>query len=135
MPRWRNCDSTMETRCDRNGSSVLRACSLLALADMNVKADDSVLIAHGHHGDIFINVVFQLDHSLRRLREAGDVGESDVVVDLLLDGDPRAGVIFRADELWIDLDAAGAGKPLHAVTEGRIQGLTQDRVGSSGCIT
>ena len=103
---------------------------LASLANMDVKTQHAVLVPHGHDGNVLINVVFHLNHRLSGLGQAGDVGECDIVVDLLFNGDARAGVVFRAYKLRINLDPAGAKEPLHAVTERGIQRLTQDGVGS-----
>src|SRR5579859_5032284 len=102
---------------------------LLAAPDVHVKSEHAILVSYRYDGDVLVDVVSHLDHRLRRLGEAGDVGKGQVVVDLLFNGDAGAGVIFRADELRIDSDAAAAGEePLHAVAEGRVQGLAQDGV-------
>src|ERR1051325_3973231 len=129
MPRWRSCCSTMVQRSAANGSAPLPLItSLMAPPDVHIKSQHAVLVSHSYDGDIFINVVFHLDHRLRRLREAGDVSEGDVVVDLLFNGHASAWVVFRADELRIDGDAAASGKkPLYAVTERRVQRLAQNR--------
>src|SRR5438270_123473 len=136
MPRWRSCRSTMEKRSVENGSAPLPLIrSLFAPPDVHIKSQHAVLVSHSYDGDILINVVFHLDHRLRRLREAGDVSKGDVVVDLLFNGHARAWVIFRADELRIDGHTAAAGKePLHPVTESRIQGFAKNRIGSRGCV-
>src|SRR5215475_3344919 len=91
--------------------------SLLPPANAYIEPEHAVLVPHGYDGDILVNVVFHLDHRLRRLREAGAVSESNVVVDGLLNGDARAWVIFRADELRINRNAAAAEEPLHPVRE------------------
>src|SRR5579859_2526248 len=102
---------------------------LLAAPDVHVKSEHAILVSYRYDGDVLVDVVFHLDHRLRRLREAGDVGKGQVVIDLLFNGNAGAGVIFRADELWIDGDAATTGKePLHAVAESRIERFAQDGV-------
>src|SRR5215510_12723372 len=99
IPRWRSCCSTMANRSAANGSApLLCISSLLPPPDMNVKPQHTVLIPDRYDGDVLVNVVFHLNHRLRRLGEAGDIGKSNIVVDLLLNRYARARVVFRADE-------------------------------------
>lgn len=68
--------------------------SLSAPSDAHIKSEHPVLIPDSYDGNIFVDVVFHLHHRFRRLREAGDVRESDVVIDGLLNSDARAGIVF-----------------------------------------
>src|SRR5262249_47837422 len=55
--------------------------SFLSFADVHIKAEHTVLIPDRYDGNILVNVVFQLNYRLRRLREAGGISKSHVVVD------------------------------------------------------
>lgn len=99
---------------------------------MDVKPKHAVLIPYRYDGHILIDVVFHLHHRLGLLRDAGDVRERHILVDLLLDGDARGRVVARklADIERIDFYAAGAEQPLHAITERGIECLPEYRIGS-----
>src|SRR5215472_10925062 len=127
-PPWRGAQP-------QTADSNSRSWSLLVTSDMNIKPQHAVLVAHGHDGDVLINVVLHLDHGLRGLGEIGDIGESDVVVDLLFDRDPRDRVVLLPDELGIDLHPAASGpeEPLYPAIDGGVQGLTQDGIGGVVC--
>src|SRR6478672_2668301 len=102
--------------------------SLFVPAYVDVKAQHPVLVTHRYDRDVLINIVFHLNHRLSGLREAGDVSKSNVIADLLFNRHARAGIVFRADKLWINFYPARAKKPLYAVTEGGIERFAQDRV-------
>src|SRR5258708_12839435 len=62
---------------------------LLSFFDAQIEAQYTVLVAHRHDGNAASHADFRLDHLLLgRLRQVSDVGEGDVVFDLLLDRAP-----------------------------------------------
>ena len=65
--------------------------SFLAAADSHIEADDAVLVARADDRNVAIDIVLSLDDLLRTLRNIGGVGEGEVVGELLLDGNLRAG--------------------------------------------
>src|SRR5579884_120742 len=117
MPRSLSCFSTMAARSAANGCVPFPLILFFSMADVHIKPQNAVLVPYSYDGNIFVYVVFHLNYRLCRLREAGDVSKRDVVVDGLLNSDAGAGVIFRANELRINLDAACAKEPLHAIAE------------------
>src|SRR5579859_660502 len=97
-----------------------------ALAEVDVKAEDSILVAHRDNRKVAIDVVLHLNYLLRlRLRHIGQVGQRNVVVDLLLNRHSRAGVVFRTSRLRIDLNAAHTENLLHPAAGRRAERLVQ----------
>src|SRR6476646_182602 len=100
------------------------------MPDMNIKAQHAVLVPYTYDGDILIDVVFYLNNRFSGLSQACGVGHGNVVADLLLQSNSRAGVVGRAYIQRINLDAAGAKEPLDTVTHRGIDGLAKNGVGS-----
>src|SRR6266536_1061813 len=105
-----------------------------AASNPHIEADHAILIARTHNRNVPINVVLALDNLLRTLRYIGAVTESNVVRELLLDGDLRAArgwIGFRGQHLRIDLDPADSKKFLHAAAHRRVDRLVDDQ---GGCL-
>jgi hypothetical protein len=82
---------------------------LLALANSDLEADHAVVIAQRENRDIAGQVIFRLNDLLRGLRNVRGIGQGEVVLHLLLDGDGgRAGSrrSFRIQPLRINPDVA-----------------------------
>ena len=102
-----------------------------APSNADIEADHSVLIACAHDRDIGIDIVLALNNLLRTLGDVGAVGKSNVVGELLLDGDLRSsrrGIGLRSQALGIDLDPADTEELLHAAAHGRVDSLADDEV-------
>src|SRR5581483_1944509 len=96
----------------------------LAPTDFHIKADHPVLVADGYDGDVPGYVVLGATDLLRGLDDIGGVAESQIVLDLLLDGDRRSALSgggHRLQSLRVNLDAAVAEQALRAVVQGCIQ--------------
>ena len=90
-----------------------RVALFLPPADLHVEADDAVLVAVADEGNAAIEIVLPLDDLLRTLRNVGGVREGEVIGELLLDGDLRAGadgIGFGGQSLRIDFDIAAPNK-------------------------
>src|SRR5271169_4926289 len=104
-PRGKNVDGL--TACLKHADARHRELTLLSpLADQQDKADHAILVANTLHAVLGINVVFELDDLLRRLRQVGDVRQGNVVRHLRLDSQPRARVVVSAPYRRIDADGA-----------------------------
>ena len=80
---------------------------LLALPQANVHAHDSILVPDRDNRYVPGDVIFGLNNLLRGLRNIGDVGECQVVGDLLLDGHPStAGVVLGSTRLRVNFYSA-----------------------------
>src|ERR1035438_9213305 len=74
-----------------------RVILFLAAPNADIETDHAVLIARAHNRNIAVDVILALNNLLRTLRNVGAVGESNVIGELLLDGDlraPRRGIRF-----------------------------------------
>src|SRR5258708_14475469 len=132
MPRLRSCSSTIARRCAAKGFSDDPSIDLLlSFFDAQIEAQYTVLVAHRHDGNAASHADFRLnDLLLGRWRQVSDVGEGDVVFDLLLDRDPGAeDVVGAADLLRVDLHASHAEQFLHPAVGTGGQGLAQNGVG------
>ena len=74
-----------------SGMENLKAKLFLAAAHPQVKADHSVLISRADRRNAAIEIIFPLNDLLRTLGNIGGVGERNVVGELLLDRNLRAG--------------------------------------------
>jgi len=59
--------------------------SLEASAEAELKAEDAVLVANAENGNIIADVPFKLDDAVLGVGSVGDVGEGQIVGDLLFD--------------------------------------------------
>src|SRR3974390_118309 len=88
-----------------------RACCpelLLPLPYQQVEADYAIFVADALNRVFRVDVVLELNNLLRRLRQVGDVGQRDVVGDLLLNGESRTGIIVSPSYRGIDANGADA---------------------------
>src|SRR5438094_803467 len=91
----------------------------LALAQAQVNCHHAVLVANADQRNIAVDVDLHLDHLLGRLRQVRDVGESDLIRNLLLHSKARIGIVLGAAGLGIDLDAAHSENPLQPAAHRR----------------
>src|SRR5713101_2386293 len=78
--------------CDTRSAFQLRK----ALFDFYVDAKRSVLIAQPDNGYVSVHVVFHLNDLLLRRTHIRNISNGEVASNLLLDGNARRGVLFRA---------------------------------------
>ena len=102
---------------------------LLPSPHSNIKTDHAVLVAQSDDRHVPGQVVLDLDDLLRGLRDVGCIGERQVVLDLLLNGDGWTCLRGRGlsrQALRIDLDAADAEQLLYPVADCGVERRTED---------
>src|SRR5579863_7166712 len=103
-----------------------------AFFDFYVDAEGAVVVAEGDDGDVAVDVVFHLNDLLLGGADVADVGDSEVVGDLLFDGDAGGGVLFGAAggdfcKAGIDAEAGDAEEAFEAATELAGNGFREQR--------
>ena len=83
-------------RCLLPFSFLGRSTALEALFDFDVDAEGAVLVAQADDRDIAIHVVLHLNHLLLGRTHVGNIGDGEIVGDLLFDGDACGSVLLRA---------------------------------------
>src|SRR5207302_7561426 len=96
--------------------------SLEALFDFYVNAERAVLIAQAHDRDVPIHVVLHLNHLLLGRAYVRNVSDGEMAGALLLDGDARCGVLFRAGRTdfsgpGVHAEARDAKQPLQPTAQ------------------